>query len=160
MKFACNSHAKTINESVNLWIRDNQTRNAKAFALLDGSMFPVRVVEQWHRQSSHLELALAGTRFEGYGRQGPLLWDLDSLDAATLDELLYRTNGIPALSFITPRQGVEALRQSLAWLAEAYTEDGQTLHFRLADTRFIPVLLDTLERAQSATLATGILEWA
>lgn len=159
MRFAYARHATSINDRVFAWVDGVLAEGEQPCVLLDGSMFEPDDIQRLQRRSILLQPALIDTPYESYGLQGPLLWILETPYRESLTLLLRRTDGIPALSFIAPRQGLEALHKALAWLASARTEDGQTLHCRFADTRMLLATLDTLSSKQKNIPAIAIKEW-
>lgn len=160
MRFAFTKHDSAIYDSVHTWIQETLGSGLQPCALLDGSMFMPSDIERWKRQSIDFQPALADTQFDAYGLQGPLIWPLtDPENSAPLQLLLRKTDGRPALSFIAARNGAEMLFQPLFWLAVANTDDEQEFHCRFADTRVLPVLLESLNPLQRDVLAREIAEW-
>lgn len=160
MRFAYTPHKSALGEPLIDWSRRLAAAGCTVHALLDGCMLNSQVLERLARLAVGFQPALAGSAFDGYGFQGPLLWALDTSNTAGLNALLSRTDGIPGLSFIAARPSRADLTQKLIWLASCRTEDGQHLHCRFADTRMLPGLLDCLTAEQRAVLAETIAEWA
>lgn len=160
MHFAYTRHKSALGEQLIDWSRRLATAGCTVHALLDGCMLDSRELERLARLAIDFHPALAGSAFDGYGSQGPLLWTLDTSNTTGLNALLSRTDGIPGLSFIAARPSRAPLTQKLIWLASCRTEDDQHLHCRFADTRMLPSLLDCLKAEQRAVLAETIAEWA
>lgn len=160
MRFAYSSHGTAINQQIFVWLEQALDVGNQAYALLDGSMFKADDIRSLERLSVSIQLALANSPFESYGRQGPLLWPLETADSKALCALLRRADGIPALSFIATPPDAKPLNEVLLWLALSHAEDGQKLYCRFADTRTLPGLLDCLKPEQNVVLGTAIDEWA
>jgi hypothetical protein len=128
--------------------------------LLDGAMLSAEQYQRLVRLNWGLSPALAGTAFEAYGRQGPLLLRPDEDDSAKLSLALSVANAKPALSLLAARRDEAAMCAALAWLADAGTADGQRLHCRFADSRVTEPLLATLTPAQAHRLGQDLAYWA
>lgn len=160
MRFAYSPHGTAIYPQVFAWLGQVLDGGNQVYALLDGSMLSPDNIHSLDRLSANFEQALINSPFESYGLQGPLLWRLESADSKALRALLRRTDGIPALSFITTPPNATLLSETLLWLAVSHTEDSQKLHCRFADTRTLPTLLECLKPEQKTVLGEAIVEWA
>lgn len=159
MRFAYSRHHSSIETAISTWGDQSLARGLQVFALLDGSMFSPRDIQQLARASIIFRPALIGSPFENLELQGPLLWEIDGSNQKKLPILLRRTEGIPALSLIATTELPEHLCEVLLWLAIAHTQDEQKLHCRFADTRTLPSLLNCLNAEQIDRLAKAINEW-
>jgi len=159
MRFAYSQHHLSIETQISTWVEKSHAGGLQVFALLDGSMFRQREIQQLARASLHFRPALLGSPFESLESQGPLLWEINGSNPKILAMLLRRTDGIPALSLIATTKPPEDLREVLLWLAIAHTQDEQRLHCRFADTRTLPPLLYSLNSDQLDRLGKAMNAW-
>jgi len=159
MRFAVSRHSETLpadwHALATRWHEAGQT----PYAVLDGCMLAPVELASLVRAGLRFDPALAGSRFEAYGNQGPLICAVDFSNAHATRTLLRVTNGLPCLSLIGSTQSATTLRKTLIWLAEAHTEGAPPLHCRFADTRMLPGLLRSLTLTQQVTLAGSIAAW-
>lgn len=160
MRFAYTPHKNAIEPQVIDWVERMISVDRKVLVLLDGSMMAARDMSYLKSRGFDFKPALAGSIFDEYGMQGPLIGMLIEPHLESLRVLLQRTDGIPGLSLISSSQSQAQLCERLIWLAKVDTEDGQSLHCRFADTRVLPSLLGLLRPEQHNHLAEVISEWA
>lgn len=104
MRFAYAQHKSAIDETVFAWIEQMNAAGYEVHALLDGSMMSAGDLDYLGRHGLDFQPALAGSPFESYGLQGPLIRTLDASRADAQHALLRRTDGVPGLSFVASQK--------------------------------------------------------
>jgi len=154
--FACSPPAPKSTAAA-LWDDFSRLREAmpdlQLFALIDPA-FHSMLSRRTRKEA--LPLAVA-TVLDGAAEQLPHLHGPILLQDAAAD-LVAHAKGPPMLSFLASPLPAEALAAKLRPLLLAETEDGARWPLRFADTRIIPVLLDTVPRA-TAFLSDAVIRW-
>jgi len=159
--FLQNQHAAELADELALWLDERSPQNYRCFAIADMTMLDAKMLARLERHASTGVQILETSRYAAYEELGPRLIPLGRLPSERMQRFLSASDGVPALSFVEllAPEGIPQL-QSLAWLAEAETADGMQMYCRYADTRILPVLLDTLTDDQTAVPAGSIRRWA